>query len=198
MSGATPPLQAMGAPGARRVSGHGSVDPGRTPSCESGGGSGGGETKSEKNDVFVANSLPNKSGFNRAPRPGAQNGAGDAWCETRGAGSRPKINARRQSVDVSLMRLPVCQTQTGVTHDDIDLLSGLAKVKLDETGIIKANSLNTILGFDTGENGDGDEKKVPSGAKSVPKRNLSFTEGSTRTSGDRVWTSYNPATGPRG
>ena len=96
------------------------------------------------------------------------------------------------------MRLPVCQTQTGVTHDDIDLLSGLAKVKLDETGIIKANSLNTILGFDTGENGDGDKKKVPSGAKSVPKRNLSFTEGSTRTSGDRVWTSYNPATGPRG
>ena len=93
------------------------------------------------------------------------------------------------------MRLPVCQTQTGVTHDDVDLLSGLVKVKLDETGIIKANSLNTILGFDTGENGDGDKKK----SHQAPSRFPNATFPSPKAAREPVGTGFGPVTTrPRG
>ena len=160
---------------------------------------------------FVAASLPNKT-FLHGPSMGVpfRSNSGGRLSNAR--------NARRQSVDVSRMaEAPARAGGAGGAR------ASALSAKLDREAVAPAVSIATAtlgsLGFG-GEGGAGegggpgdwrvsaraeaatlsaDGKQKTSGASGAangaPRRNSSFTEGSSRDVGG--WTSYNPATGPR-
>ena len=130
----------------------------------------------ERADTFAPASLPNK-GFLHGHQvgPAFRSNSSDKLL------SDKRKASRRQSVDVGGMTSPL---KPNGNSDTGEALAGLAQVQIGDPGETTA-----ILGFDTGD----DNKKT---VGSPPKRNLSFTEGSTRVESE--WTSYNPATGPRG